>query len=136
MVISKWHNFVDTKDINILDNILSKDIVFYSPAMFSPKIGVNNAKIYLTTAIKILFNNNCKYISQINGKYMASCEFEGYIEGVYVNGVDIIHWNKANKITSFKVFIRPLKGLLYLKDKMLSELSKYSISKSRNLKII
>ncbi|MNG41993.1 hypothetical protein D3C84_1315660 [compost metagenome] len=38
-------------------------------------------------------------------------EFELSIDGIYVNGVDLIHWNDEGLITRFKVMIRPLKGL-------------------------
>ena len=53
---------------------------------------------------------------------MASCEFECHIEDTYINGVDMIEWNALNKIISFKVLIRPLKGLHLLKDKMAEKL--------------
>ena len=78
----------------------------------------------MATATKILFDNNCKYISEVKGDKISSSEFEGFLDDIYVNGIDIIRWNSSNKITSFKVFVRPLKGLLVLKDKMADELSK------------
>ena len=124
MVIEEWHKFVKTKNIKILDNILSEDIVFYSPAIHTPKIGIEVTKKYLSTATKILFDNNCKYISEVKGDKISSSEFEGFLDDIYVNGIDIIRWNSSNKITSFKVFVRPLKGLLVLKDKIADELSK------------
>ena len=124
MVIEEWHKFVKTKNIKILDNILSEDIIFYSPAIHTPKTGIEVTKKYLATATKILFDNNCKYISEVKGDNISSSEFEGFLDDIYVNGIDIIRWNSSNKITSFKVFVRPLKGLLVLKDKIVDELSK------------
>ena len=124
MVIEEWHKFVKTKNIKILDNILSEDIIFYSPAIHTPKTGIEVTKNYLATATKILFDNNCKYISEVKGDNISSSEFEGFLDDIYVNGIDIIRWNSSNKITSFKVFVRPLKGLLVLKDKIADELSK------------
>ena len=124
MVIEEWHKFVKTKDLNILDNILSKDIVFYSPAVHTPQVGIEITKKYLITAAEILFNGKFKYVSEIKGDHIASCEFEGYIDDIYVNGIDIINWDKSDKIISFKVLVRPLKGLLILKDKMAEKLIK------------
>ncbi|MGZ4557314.1 MAG: nuclear transport factor 2 family protein, partial [Mycobacteriaceae bacterium] len=33
------------------------------------------------------------------------------LDGIHVNGVDLMHWDEHNRITSFKVMIRPLQGL-------------------------
>ena len=118
MVIEEWHNFVKTKNVNILDNILSEDVIFYSPAVHTPKIGFKITKIYLITAAEILFNRKFRYTSEIKGENIASCEFEGYIDDIYINGIDVIKWNKSDKIISFKVLVRPLKGVLVLKEKM------------------
>jgi hypothetical protein len=41
----------------------------------------------------------------------AMLEFETEIDGIVVNGVDIIKWNEAGKITEFKVMLRPLKAV-------------------------
>lgn len=38
-------------------------------------------------------------------------EFETEIDGIVVNGVDIIKWNEAGRIIEFKVMIRPLKAI-------------------------
>jgi len=38
-------------------------------------------------------------------------EFVANIDGIYVNGIDMIAWNDDDEITSFKVMLRPLKGI-------------------------
>jgi hypothetical protein len=40
------------------------------------------------------------------------------IEGVKINGVDIISWNDQGLITHFKVMVRPLKAINTLHQKM------------------
>ena len=124
MVIKEWHRFVKTKNTKILDNLLSDEIVFYSPAVHTPIPGIESTKRYLTSAIEILFQGNCKYVREIKGNNIASCEFEGFFNDIYLNGTDIFQWNSSNKIISFKVFIRPLKGLITLKDIMAEVLVK------------
>jgi hypothetical protein len=37
---------------------------------------------------------------------------------MYVNGIDMIAWNEADRITSFKVMVRPFKGLQLVMGKM------------------
>ncbi len=124
MVIEEWHNFVKTKNINILDRILSDEVVFYSPAVHTPQVGKQITKKYLLTAAEVLFKENFKYVSEVKGNEIAICEFECNIDEIYINGIDIITWNGLNQMTSFKVMVRPLKGLMILKEKMANILSK------------
>tara|TARA_A100001037_G_scaffold127731_1_gene115680 strand:+ start:232 stop:606 length:375 start_codon:yes stop_codon:yes gene_type:complete len=124
MVIEEWHNFVKTKNINILDRILSEEVVFYSPAVHTPQVGKQITKKYLLTAAEVLFKENFKYVSEVKGNEIAICEFECNIDEIYINGIDIITWNGSNQMTSFKVMVRPLKGLMILKEKMANILSK------------
>ena len=49
---------------------------------------------------------------------MASLEFELELDGIYINGLDLITWNDEQKITEFKVFIRPLQGVNKLHEFM------------------
>ena len=40
------------------------------------------------------------------------------IEGIKVNGVDIIRWNNAGLITEFRVMLRPLKAINLIHEQM------------------
>ena len=117
MVIKSWHNFVKTKEVGILDNLLSNNVIFYSPVVHTPQKGLNITKTYLEAASKVLFNSSFKYINEIHQNNCAICEFECELNNIYINGIDIISWDNKNKITSFKVMVRPLKGILLLKEK-------------------
>ena len=53
-----------------------------------------------------------KYVGEWRGDSGAVLEFENEIEGVRINGVDIITFSDDGKlITHFKVMIRPLKAI-------------------------
>ena len=45
-------------------------------------------------------------------------EFETELDGVLVNGVDIIKWNQSGQIIEFKVMIRPLKAINVIHERM------------------
>ena len=45
-------------------------------------------------------------------------EFKTAIDGIEIDGVDIIGWNGAGEIDSFKVMVRPLKAIQILHQKM------------------
>jgi hypothetical protein len=51
-------------------------------------------------------------------------ELQTVIDGISINGVDIISWNDDSKITSFKVMIRPLKAIQLVHQLMMQELLK------------
>jgi hypothetical protein len=44
------------------------------------------------------------------------------LDGMELNGVDIIHWDNSDQITSFRVMVRPLKGLMALIPAMAAKL--------------
>ena len=90
MVIKNWHNFVKTKNISILDSLLSENIIFYSPVVHSPQIGFNISKKYLKAASIVLFNSSFKYINETHNNNSAILEFECELNDIYINGVDII----------------------------------------------
>ena len=45
-------------------------------------------------------------------------EFKSEIEGITINGVDIISFDETGCITHFKVMVRPLKAMNLLHRKM------------------
>jgi hypothetical protein len=45
-------------------------------------------------------------------------EFQVDIDGIFVNGVDMIKWDDEGKIVEFKVLIRPLKAINLIHQKM------------------
>jgi hypothetical protein len=49
---------------------------------------------------------------------MAVLEFETVVDGITINGVDIITWNTEDQITEFKVMVRPLKAVTLLHQHM------------------
>ena len=65
-----------------------------------------------------------RYIKEIIGENSAVLEFESEIDGIYVNGIDLISWNEENKITEFKVIVRPLQAVNRLHQQMQDMLEK------------
>ena len=59
-----------------------------------------------------------KYVNEIIEGNSACLEFETEMNGLYVNGVDLIKWNEDNKITEFKVLIRPLQAVNHIHQMM------------------
>ena len=52
------------------------------------------------------------------GDDTAILEFETTMKGKYVNGVDIIRCNEQDRITEFRVMIRPLQAVNLVHEQM------------------
>lgn len=89
-----------------------------SPVVHTPQRGKAITKLYLTAAFKVFFNPSFRYVREILGPNDAMLEFETEIDGISVNGVDIIKWNSDGKITEFKVMLRPLKAVNLIHEYM------------------
>ena len=109
--IDTWHQLVRAHDATRLDTLLADDVVFFSPIVHTPQRGKALATAYLTAALRVLCNPGFRYVREIHGPSDAMLEFETEIDGVVVNGVDIIQWNAAGRVVEFKVMIRPLKAI-------------------------
>jgi hypothetical protein len=74
--------------------------------------------MYLAAAFQVFINPTFRYVREIVGNTDAMLEFETEIDGVLVNGVDIIKWNEAGRIVEFKVMLRPLKAINLIHQRM------------------
>ena len=129
--VEKWYEVMKFNDMDKLDELLAEDVVFYSPVVYTPQKGKDITKMYLMAAggvfgegtkDEVIDSNNSqskfKYIKEIIGEKSALLEFETEMNGIYVNGVDVISWNEEEKITEFKVIVRPLQAVNMLHQKM------------------
>jgi hypothetical protein len=123
IVVSAWHNIVRTRDASGLSELLDDDVVFYSPVVHTPQNGKAITAMYLAAAVQVFGNDSFRYVREIVGESDAVLEFETEIDGVAVNGVDLIKWNANGKIVEFKVMVRPLKGINIIHEKMAAMLA-------------
>ncbi|RDH77457.1 nuclear transport factor 2 family protein [Mycolicibacterium moriokaense] len=117
-VIARWIDIIESGRTSELESLLAEDAVFYSPAVFSPQEGRATAVAYLTAAATVFGDSDFHYVEKWYSERSAILEFAATIDGKYVNGIDMIHWNDADQIVSVKVMVRPLKGLQALMPKM------------------
>lgn len=113
-----WHGLVRSQNAAGLDDLLADDAVFVSPVVHKPQHGKALAKAYLSGAFQVFFNPTFRYVREIVGPSDAMLEFETEIDGILVNGVDIIKWNDAGKVVEFKVMLRPLKAINLIHERM------------------
>ncbi|MGB7868154.1 MAG: nuclear transport factor 2 family protein [Mycobacterium sp.] len=110
-VIARWTSIIENGRTDELDALIAEDAVFFSPAVFTPQEGRQKTLMYLKAAVKVFGTNDFRYVEQWFKDQSAILEFAATIDGIYVNGIDMIHWNDQQQIVSFKVMLRPLKAL-------------------------
>jgi len=116
--LDTWHRLVRSQDASGLGALLADDAVFHSPVVHAPQAGKKLVARYLGAAFHVFFNPTFRYVREIVGPSDAVLEFETDIDGVHVNGVDLIKWNDAGLIVEFKVMIRPLKAINVIHQRM------------------
>ena len=116
--VRAWHQLVESRNSSGLDALLSDDVIFHSPVVHTAQVGKAVTKQYLAAAFRVFFNESFRYTREVVGNHDAILEFQVEIEGISVNGVDMIKWNPAGQIIDFKVMIRPLKAINLIHQKM------------------
>jgi hypothetical protein len=125
-VIARWHRYLRGELPGGLDELLSDDVVFYSPVVYTPQRGKSITMQYLEAASRTLAGavaadgagGAFHYSKQVLSGDTAVLEFETSVEGKYVNGVDIIRIDDAGRIVEFRVMMRPLQGLQAVHEQM------------------
>lgn len=117
-VLERWFEIIASGGSGDVEELLADDAVFYSPAVFTPQRGRAQAAAYLRAAEKLFAGANFRYVGKWFDAHSAVLEFAAEIDGLTIEGIDMIHWNADGKIVSVKVMIRPLKALQAIVPKM------------------
>ena len=122
--LDKWYGYMKSHDHAALWELLHPDAVFESPVVHTPQRGREITFKYLSSAEKVLGGPGFRYIGEWRSDTGAVLEFENEIEGIKINGVDIITFSADDRIVHFKVMVRPLKGMNLLHRLMGEQLAK------------
>ena len=116
--VAEWHRIVREHDAGALPKLLADDVVFHSPVVHTPQRGQLAATRILAAAVQVFGNPTFRYVRELHAANEAVLEFIVEIEGIEVNGVDMMRWNDAGRIVEFKVMLRPLKAINLIHQKM------------------
>lgn len=123
--LDKWYGFMQSHDTEALCELLHPDAVFESPVVHTPQRGREITFKYLAAAEKVLGGPGFKYVGEWRSENGAVLEFENEIEGIVINGVDMITFSDdGEQIVHFKVMVRPLKAINLLHRLMGEQLMK------------
>jgi hypothetical protein len=113
-----WHKVALSRDPNTISATLHDDCVFESPVVHTPQMGKAITSQYLAAAGFTLGNDSFRYVGEWHRENSAVLEFTAEIDGIKINGIDMISCDDDGLITHFKVMVRPLKAVNMLHQKM------------------
>lgn len=117
--LAAWHAYMaDGGDPQALHDLLAEDAVFHSPVVHTPQAGRDKVFAYLHAASHVLGGEQFRYLREIVDGDQAMLEFQTELDGILINGVDIIRWNDDGQIADFKVMVRPLKAINKVWERM------------------
>jgi SnoaL-like domain len=122
--IERWHQVAQRRDAAALADLLADDAVFESPVVHTPQRGKAITLAYLGAATQVLNNDSFRYLNHWFAADSAVLEFACTVEGIEINGIDMIHWDSQGRIDRFKVMVRPLKAMQKLHELMARELQR------------
>ena len=129
--LAAWHRVMaEGNPPEELAKILADDAVFHSPVVHTPQVGKAKVIAYLAAAGQVFGapggHANFHYVRELVDGHEACLEFVAEIDGITINGIDLISFDRDWLIRDFKVMIRPLKAINKLWELMAAELEKSS----------
>lgn len=108
--LQRWHAVVAARDPEMLAAMIAPQAVFRSPAVHTPQAGRDTVVAYLSAALVVL-GPELAYHDTWQRENDAVLRFTTVVDGLQVEGIDMITWDDDGLIVEFTVMIRPLKAL-------------------------
>ncbi|KUR75968.1 nuclear transport factor 2 family protein [Novosphingobium sp. FSW06-99] len=122
--LAAWHRYMLSNDPALLADLIADDAVFHSPVVHTPQAGKAKVFAYLTAAGKVLGNDSFRYVRELIDGPEVMLEFIVDIDGIAINGIDLIRFDLEGRIVDFKVMVRPLKAINKVWELMAAQLER------------
>ena len=121
--LAKWHEYMESGgDLAQLSAMVADDAVFHSPVVHTPQVGKGKVMAYLGAAAQVLGGEGFAYVRELVDGNQVLLEFTNTLDGIHVNGIDLITFDDAGMIKDFKVMVRPMKAMNKLWEVMAAQL--------------
>lgn len=121
--LAAWHRYMASGDPDLLAELLAEDAVFHSPVVHTPQEGREKVMAYLLAAGQVFGGQSgFHYVRELIDGPEACLEFAATIDGIAVNGIDLIRFDLEGRIVDFKVMVRPLKAINKVWEMMAAQL--------------
>lgn len=123
--LKNWHRVLaEGNRPEHLAAIIREDAIFHSPVVHTPQQGRAKVVGYLAAAGVVLNTDKFRYVREFSAGNNALLEFVTELDGIHINGVDIITFDDDGMIADFKVLVRPLKAINKVWEMMGAQLRK------------
>jgi hypothetical protein len=127
--LARWHAVLaDGSKPKALAAMIAEDAVFHSPVVHTPQASRAKVVAYLAAAGQVLGGDNFRYLRELVDGDEACLEFETELDGITINGIDLIRFDEDGMIHDFKVMVRPLKAINKVWELMAAQLERASAS--------
>lgn len=107
-----WHRIAENgSKPEDLATIIADNCVFHSPVVHTPQEGKGKVIAYLAAAGQTFGDTGFQYVREITDGPHAMLEFTCVLDGIQLNGLDLMTFDDEGKIIDFKVMVRPLKAV-------------------------
>ena len=121
--LAKWHEYMESGgNLTQLNAMIADDAVFHSPVVHTPQLGKTKVMAYLGAAAQVLGGEGLAYVRELVDGNQVLLEFTNTLDGIHVNGIDLITFDDAGMIKDFKVMVRPMKAMNKLWEVMAAQL--------------
>lgn len=109
--VQAWLAGVDARNSHQVSELLADQVVLHSPVVSEPQTGKELVGHYLAAVFRVFAAGHFRYTRVLADPHDAALEFEVQVDGVLVNGIDLLRFGPDGKIVDFKVMVRPLAAL-------------------------
>ncbi len=121
--LAAWHGYMESGgDQAQLAAMVADEAVFHSPVVHTPQVGKAKVMGYLGAASKVLGGAGFVYVRELIDGNQVLLEFTNQLDGIHINGIDLITFDDAGMIKDFKVMVRPMKAMNKLWELMAAQL--------------
>lgn len=107
---------VENGDLDAMRAALHPDVVFRSPAVFTPYEGRDTVMGLLTHVFEVF--EDFEYTDELEGQDTHALIFRAVAGGKQVEGLDHLTLDADGLVTQLVVMVRPLSGLIALAQEM------------------
>lgn len=114
----------EAKDFSAIDDLLSEEVTFRSPVVFTPYEGREAVAMLLSAVVQVF--EDFRYTGHVETDDQAALAFSARVGDKELDGIDFLRFDDEGKVVELSVFIRPLSGINALAAAMKTKLEEAS----------
>ncbi len=111
----------ETKDLDLLRETLTEDVVLHSPILFKGFEGREMSLVVLANVIEVF--EDFRYLDEVHGDGTVVLRFAAKVDGKFeIEGIDYLTLDAEGRVTDLTVFLRPQKAVQAFNEQMVARL--------------